>query len=207
MQDGLVEIASDISAASDHVKFATQFTEVLQCHPDIFKNSPLALTDLLQLEGGSDDYIKDSFLPEVMAKAKEDVVPDTNMAEKVPGRVLLKHAFFQLKTLEDRVVAMTKKQASMQKKYAQHKEGLAASLEKKRSAAIKECQKACEADPVDRETRLARRNQLNRKRKMISKDKVKKHRCEENLPEAPSGIVSMGFVRDLARGPQVLGHE
>lgn len=200
MEDGLTQIVSDMNAASNNVKVATQFTEVLQCHPDVFKNSPLGLTDLLQLEGGSDDYIKDSFLPDVMAMAKDDALPDTNVDEKVPGRALLKHAFFQVKTLKDHVDALTKKHAGLQKRFAQHKESMKATLTKKRSAAEKECRKACdEADPVDREMRLARRNQLNRKRKMISTDKVKKPRCEDNLPEAPSGIDSMGSVQILER--------
>lgn len=207
MEEKISQKLLEMNTCADNVQIATKFTEALQCHPDVFKNTALSADQLINLEGGDHQYIHSTFLPAVMKEAGDQALPETGAHQQIPGRSILKQAFFQLKALEDHLATATSQHATMKKRYAKHKESLSTALAKKRAAAEMERKKLGLDDEVEREVKLARRNQLNRRKKNIAQEKIKKHRSEDNLPEALPGIDYIGICWDFFEGRmQVLSH-
>lgn len=163
------------------VQLARKFTLALPCLSQIIQNELLSPSEVLLATNSptEDGFLSHSFLPKVFQEARKEVTADE---EKVPGQTILKHSFFELKVLEDGFAKAEKKHAAAQKKYGKMTDKLVKAGAKKRKAAEMECSKIMDGDTVGKEQKLARRNQINRRRKGIKK--IKKVRSEENLPEA-----------------------
>ena len=123
-------------------------------------------------------------------KLKKKDFPDAEISEEsLPGQTLLKHAFFQLKIAEDAYTKAKEKNELVQKRYAKTKADFDRQNSKKRKAAAVECERITVQDEEKNTSRLARRNQINRKRKNIKSFRIK--RSEEHLPEAGSALFTI----------------
>lgn len=181
LEGRLLEVMQEMAVQDQKVKLAAKCTEGLQIHPDIYSNKLLSAEELRQIGGMEDSYIAIDFLPAVYQKAHSEASQDAP-SEKCPGRSLLKHAFFLLKEREDELRASKTKHEKFQKSLATFTTAFQRSTERKRKAAKIEVGNLLVPDEVVREQRLARRNQINRKRKSIKN--VKKRRPhEDDLPE------------------------
>ncbi len=182
------KILKTCSAEGDtlvQVEAARKFTLALPCDPNIIQNKLLTPTDLLTATQTTDsDFICNVFLPAIVREAQKEGVPGaaTSDEEGLPGQTLLKHAFFQLKTAEDAWSKAKATNEAVQKKYATAKGSFDKRTARKRKAAAVECDRIIAPDAELKERKLARRNQINRKRKNITK--IRKERSEEHCPEA-----------------------
>lgn len=187
LEGRLLEVMQEMAVQDQKVKLAAKCTEGLQIHPDIYSNKLLNAEELRQIGGMEDSYIAIDFLPAVFQKAHSEASQDAP-SEKCPGRSLLKHAFFLLKEREDELHASKTKHGKIQKSLATFTAAFQRITERKRKAAKIEVGNLLVPDDVVREQRLARRNQINRKRKSIKN--VKKRRPhEDGLPEAHVGFL------------------
>ena len=181
------KVRKTCAAQSDlesHVSTCRKFVDSLTALPDMFQNKSFTLDGLIAATGTDEKFILDLFLPTLFEQAQEEVgqgSTDEQGRMQCPGQLLLKHAFFQLKEVEDTMKHAESKHSKAQKRYAEYKTSLDSKTSKKRKAAEIACQSVLEKDEVEKD-KLARRNQINRKRKSIKK--IKKHRSEEHLPEA-----------------------
>lgn len=175
------------------VASAQQCVASLPTLTDIVQNKPFSLEELVAVVGSDDPFILDLFLPTIFEQGQNEELLRSSAQEipgpsQCPGQVLLKHAFFQLKELEDTLNNAQAKHSAAQKKYANYKTKKDKATSKKRKAAEMACDQFINKDPVGKELKLARRNQINRKRKGIKK--VKKVREEGCLPEARFCLVA-----------------
>lgn len=205
LTEKISKTVQEVSKLEVKVKLASNFVDNLQGLPDLFQNKLLDTTDLLSQIGDCDDYISSAFLPHVMVKARESGCSDDSGGDKLPGRAILKHAFFELKMEEDALTKAKQRHSNAQRKLSLHTQSVQQRLSKKRKAAEIECAKIINRDQVDKEVALARRNQLNRKRRKIAMDKIKKIRCEDALPEARGEIECfVEQLHHLLQGPSYI---
>ena len=201
MTDKMGKNVAEISELEDQAKDAKAFACKLQCQPDVHQNKFLDLDEVLQMTGPNSDFISQTWLPKIFWAAMledewiEAAAANPDILHRVGGFGLLKHAHFALKTAEDACKSKKTSHQNIQKRYAKHTEGMRSRLDKKRKAAQLECDKLLVQDPTDKEIKLARRNQINRKRRKIPDDKIKKVRSEENLPQALSFLAVCGGFR------------
>lgn len=180
LEKRVVQTCDYYGSLEETLEKARKFTQALPCIPEVFQNESFSIEEVSKaVHEEPASFVTDVFLPTVFAQGKKEVAMEDG---KLPGQMILKHCFFQLKVLEDAVVKAAKMHASAQKQYGDHQQSTSKTHTKKRKAAEMECNKILEDDRAQKESLLARRNQLNRLRKNIKK--VKKVRAEDHLPEA-----------------------
>lgn len=176
---------------------ANKCADALQSESSLFSNKEVNQEELIQMAGMQEDFIVDSFLPGIFAKAHADAPTETSAQDKVPGRIIVKHLFFALKDAEDARATARKNHAAAQRQFAKHRDIKVFTMSKKRKSAEMECERITVNDEVTKEIKLARRNQINRKRKNITK--VKKKRSEDHLPEAHSWVCKITYTSYVTR--------
>ena len=169
-----------------------QFTAQLARLPEVFRNQDISALELAaKVEGTVDDYIRDEFIPRWATHAEEDQLQgdSSHVAEfghiPMPSAVLVKAAYFVEKEVADELGAKEKKHASVQQNYVDVRKRLDKAQERRDAVAKKTCEEIMvrSQDPSVKNTKLARRNQINRVRQGVKKPK--KIRGEESsLPEA-----------------------
>ena len=173
---------------------ASNFCDSLQGQAAIFKNDLVGADEALTMcdvREEDKDFIAKTFLPLVWEKARKDEVIE--IENKMQGKTLLKMVFYSLKELEDRTQLAKKRHKKNRDMYASHHKSLHERESRKRKGAEIEVRKILDKNPDDRENKLARRNQINRKRRGIKT--IVKKRSEEKLPEAcPTGCVFPGLA-------------
>ena len=183
----------EVNEWQNKLEVATKFCDSFQANPVLYKNDLLQFDEILNISGVQDDddkYISTDFLEAVRAKAFEEEAFES--AGKIRGRSLLKLVFFQLKDLEDSKQNAQKRHTRAKNQLASHKTLAESRQSMKRKNAETECDKVMLPDDMAKDRKLARRNQINRKRKGI--EKVKKKRSEENLPEACTFFSQTSFA-------------
>lgn len=181
LQDRVSQTLSEFTQRTEEVRVCTAFAESLPA--DLVKNKPISAIELLQTFEHKDHiYITDTFLPAVMKKVQDEHPQETTDA-KFPGRTVLKQVFSELKKVEDDCQRKEKKHNVAKRCLQQLTKSMENIGAMQRKAEVM-CSKILEDDPVAREQKLARRNQLNRRRRDIKADKIKKPRPADDAMEA-----------------------
>lgn len=181
--DVVRKCCAEESNLKDHSQEVRDYVATLPGLPGLVSSEEFTIESLAEKSGVKGGVILEVFLPNVFLAASEEFgQQDERPLLQLPGKLLLKHCFFQLKELEDTVTKAGTKYTQAQQKYAKYKSKVEQLSIKKRKAAERHCNQILHSDTVDKEQKLARRNQTNRKRKGIQK--IKKIRSEEALPEA-----------------------
>lgn len=188
MEDKVQKTCSKQSDFAGHAAMAENCVKELLKHPAMTSRNDLSLDDLVVATGAEDPFIIDLFLPHIFHDAQKEMAQESStgdsgdLEQKCPGQLLLKHAFFQLKEVQDAKKQVDMKHSNAQDRYIKYKSNLSKQTSKKRKLAEIACNQLLEKDDkVAQDRRLARRNQINRHRKNITK--IKKVRSEDNLPE------------------------
>eukprot|EP00435_Cladocopium_sp_Y103_P041766 s2061_g11.t1 len=183
--EAFLNFGKEVADLEPCLESITRFTGQLVLQPEMFRNqnvSPLDLAD--KVEGPLDDYIRDEFIPRWSERAAQDHLHEGDLSQvaeygnlPMPCALLVKAAYFVEKEVGDQLAAKRKQQAGVQQNYADLKKRLQTAQERRDEVAKKTCEEIMNRsqDPIIRNTRLARRNQINRVRQGVKKPKkVKK---------------------------------
>ena len=145
------------------------------------------LADRLEIDPG-DSFTRERIIPQICEEAAKELdnFDEEYMSKSLPGDLLLQHAYFRFKVETD--VMKSRKEIydkvktqfqNLQEKTSKRK------LDKLEIAErVVKREEALQANPSLRERKLARRNQLNRRRHNVKRVKAERDKIEKGLPEA-----------------------
>ena len=188
----------EVSDLEQKVQLLSLLTSAMVASPVIQGEDQKSAFELIAAIGFSTD--KPEMLDELMPLVVADAVMDGSngdmagdfIHQPITGQILLQHTFFMMKSVKDQLNKAKSQLETLRRKHAKLCDKHQQQRVRKRKAAFEAVESVQMQQQEDvAETRLARRNQLNRIKRGIKK--IKKQRSEEDLPEALVGPLSCGF--------------
>ena len=190
LQERLNKACSEYHTANDINERARSLTSKMKKSfgaEDDFQICGNDLADRLEIDPG-DSFTRERIIPQICEEAAKELdnFDEEYMSKSLPGDLLLQHAYFRFKVETD--VMKSRKEIydkvktqfqNLQEKTSKRK------LDKLEIAErVVKREEALQANPSLRERKLARRNQLNRRRHNVKRVKAERDKIEKGLPEA-----------------------
>ena len=186
----VLEQSAGVSTIEKEVQGMDEFTEKLLGHPIMKKKdvqiSVFRLGEALGMDASDSNTSLMANLAVDLATSAGKVEMGAEasgqewLQEEFPVKLILKRAFFSLKTLEDSLGKMRAKLQATQKQIDRIQKGQAGFMDRK-GKALKRALACLDPDEAATTEHLARRNARNRQRKGIREEKMRKKRSQDDV--------------------------